>query len=51
MKQGESVRTYSVNWKAGEPRGGRVLCLDCARARKAGRPWGCLVHVGEGAMP
>lgn len=26
---------------------GLVACLDCARARKQGKPWGCLVHVAE----
>ena len=34
-----------------QPAGCIVRCLDCARAMKQGRPWGCLVHVGEGAMP
>jgi hypothetical protein len=51
MKRGEKERTYFVNWKAGEGDDGRVQCLACYRARRAGRPWGCLVHVGEGVMP
>ena len=25
-------------------------CLDCARARKQGKPWGCLIHVAEGVL-
>lgn len=26
------------------------VCLDCHRARRAGKPWGCLVHVAEGVL-
>ena len=28
-----------------------VHCLDCARARRDGRPWGCRVHVAEEVLP
>ena len=27
-----------------------VACLDCARARRQGRPWGCAVHVAEDVL-
>jgi hypothetical protein len=50
MKHGDSRRTYSVNWKAGDRFGGRVRCLDCARARREGRDHGCLVHVAEDVL-
>lgn len=29
----------------------RVICLACVRARRAGRPWGCIVHVAEDVLP
>lgn len=25
-------------------------CLACARARREGRPWGCVEHVAEGIL-
>ena len=28
----------------------RPVCLACARARREGRPWGCVVHVAEGVL-
>ena len=28
-----------------------VHCLDCARARRDGRLWGCRVHVAEEVLP
>lgn len=51
MKQGEFARTGNVQRAANydRPRG-KVACLDCFRARLAGRPWGCLVHVAEGVL-
>lgn len=27
-----------------------IVCLDCARARRAGRPWGCIIHCAEGVL-
>ena len=27
-----------------------VVCLGCARARREGRPWGCIVHVAKGVL-
>lgn len=27
-----------------------VVCLACVRAKRAGRPWGCLVHVAEDVL-
>ena len=27
-----------------------VVCLECVRARREGRPWGCVVHVAEGVL-
>lgn len=27
-----------------------VVCLACVRARREGRPWGCIVHVAEGVL-
>ena len=27
-----------------------VVCLACARTRREGRPWGCVVHVAEGVL-
>ena len=34
-----------------QPEGCTTHCLACARARREGKPWGCLEHVGEGVMP
>lgn len=28
----------------------RIICLACARARREGRPWGCIIHVAEGVL-
>ena len=27
-----------------------LICLDCARARREGRPWGCAAHVAEDVL-
>ena len=27
-----------------------VVCLACGRARREGRPWGCIVHVAKGVL-
>jgi len=52
MKQGEFARTGNVQRAAGYQRErGSVRCLDCYRARLAGRLHGCLVHVAEDVFP
>lgn len=30
--------------------GSPIVCLACVRARREGRPWGCVVHVAEGVL-
>jgi hypothetical protein len=40
-------RRYHQTASAGKP---APTCLDCYRARREGRPWGCVVHVAEGVL-
>jgi hypothetical protein len=28
----------------------KVICLACVKARRQGRPWGCLIHVAEDVL-
>lgn len=42
------TRRYHQPVTAGKPTA--PVCLDCYRARREGRPWGCAVHVAEDVL-
>lgn len=42
------TRRYHQPAASGKP--AAPICLDCYRARREGRSWGCAVHVAEGVL-